>query len=107
VVDVNLWALTLTIIVKLTGTIGTVIFVTYMSTLCQSRFIPPPSMRCSPPSPLSGALISRQARLHCRKDRLVDVFHHQRGSAAGIALLSLAAATRALCRSGTDPFRRG
>jgi PAT family beta-lactamase induction signal transducer AmpG len=37
VVGVNLWALTLTIIVEnFTGAIGTVIFVAYMSTLCQS-----------------------------------------------------------------------
>ena len=33
-VGVNLWALTLTIIVENTGAIGTVIFIAYLSALC-------------------------------------------------------------------------
>ncbi len=63
VVGTNRWALTVAIIAEnFTSAIGTVIFVAYLSALCQqSRCTRRRNTRCSPRSPRSGAPISRRA----------------------------------------------
>jgi len=64
-VGVNLWALTLTLIVEnFTGAIGTVIFVAYLSALLQqSARTRRRNMPCSPRSPRSGEPTCRQAQV--------------------------------------------
>ena len=100
-VGVNLWALTVTIIVEnFTGAIGTVIFVAYLSALCQNPLHTATQYALLTALAAVGrTYLSAGAGFVAERTRLADVLRHQRADrAAEPRAARLAAAARTFRR---------